>query len=424
MKNQVLIKKDLLGLKSELLLELRLLEAKKTFSLFFLIIFLSVAFNQQSQVKGDLERDYWPTNGWQYSSLKEANLNEARINEMFEYIEENNYDIDSVLIVKNGNLTVEEYLNELYSFDTLHSVYSVTKSIVSALIGIAIEEGHIESVDQKILDYFQDVSVLNVIDKENITVEHLLTHTSGIYWRESQVPYSSPENTFGKMTSSTNWVEFILNQTLEYEPGTVRNYNSGDSHLLSAILTNATGVSTQQYAIEHIFDPLGINRFEWQQDPQGIFFGGSGLLLNSRSMAKFGFLYLNNGTWDENQLVPKEWVINSTKDPVVIDDWASYGYQWWVYPQVNSYLALGFGQQIVWITPELDLVIVFTSSIFEGVWPFVTLAVDFIFQAIEEGFVEETISSFVFVILPITVIAYLILIRNRRKDKTKPLKIQ
>jgi CubicO group peptidase (beta-lactamase class C family) len=343
---------------------------------------------------------------------------------MFEYIDENNYDIDSVLVIKDGYLLVEEYLNEDYSVTDLHSVFSVTKSVSSALIGIAIDEGYIKGVDQKILEFFENVLVLNKAEKENITIEHLLTHTSGIYWRESQLPYSSPDNSFSKLSDSPNWVEFILNETLEYEPGTVQNYNSGDSHLLSAILTNATGKSTLEYATEHLFDPLGIKKLQWQTDPQGINTGGSGLLLRPRGMAKFGFLYLNNGTWDDSQLVPKEWVINSTKNPVEIDEWASYGYQWWVYPQVNSYLALGYGGQIIWLTPEYDLEIVFTSSLFDGEWPIATLAVDYIIKAIEEGYVEKTPFSAASIILSIITISCLTLNLRKIKDKANPKKIQ
>ncbi|MHA2309008.1 MAG: serine hydrolase domain-containing protein, partial [Candidatus Heimdallarchaeaceae archaeon] len=346
------------------------MNTKKIRTLLFVVILFSLVVSQENLVNSDLVRDYWPTNGWLTSSLREANLNQSRIDDMFEYIEGNNFDIDSILVIKEGNLTIEEYFTEDYTKTDLHSVFSVTKSVSSALIGIAIEEGYIESVDQKILDFFQDVNVLNKTNKENITIEHLLTHTSGVYWREDQLPYSSPDNSFNLMTDSPNWVEFLLNLSMENEPGTVRNYNSGDSHLLSAILTNATGTSTYLYAKEHLFDPLGIENLIWSQDPQGICFGGSGLRLRPRSMAKFGYLYLNNGTWDQEQLISKEWVLNSTKAHVVIDDWRSYGYQWYVYPQVNSYVALGYQQQIIWINPEYDLVIVFTSTISEGIWPY------------------------------------------------------
>jgi CubicO group peptidase (beta-lactamase class C family) len=378
-----------------------------------IIIVFSLVLSQPSQVRSSIERDYWPTNGWLTSSLREANMNQSRIEDMFEYIESNSFDMDSVLVVKNGNLTVEEYLNEDYTASELHSVFSITKSVSSALIGIAIEEGYIESVNQKILDFFQDVNVLNKANKENITIEHLLTHTSGVYWREDQLPYSSPDNSFGLMTDSPNWVEFYLNLSIENEPGTVRNYNSGDSHMLSAILSNATGTSTYLFAKEHLFDPLGIKDLYWQQDPQGTVFGGSGLRLTPRSLAKFGYLYLNNGTWDQEQLIPEEWVLNSTKIHISWDDWASYGYQWYIYPQAKSYIALGYQQQIIWVTPEYDLVIVLTSTITEGMWPFVILAVDYIIKSIEEGYVDKTS-------LPlITIIPVLILIGSKLRSRKR-----
>ncbi len=379
-----------------------------------LVSLLSLTFPQDAIRISALERNYWPTDGWLTSSLREANMNQTRIEDMFEYIEDNSFNMDSILVVKNGNLTIEEYLNEEYTASDLHSVFSITKSVSSALIGIAIDEGYIESVDQKMLDFFQDVNVLNKSNKENITIEHLLTHTSGVYWREDQLPYSSPDNTFNLMTDSPNWVEFFLNLSMENEPGTVRNYNSGDSHLLSAILTNATGTSTYLFAKEHLFNPLGIKLLVWDQDPQGIYFGGSGLRLTPRSMAKFGYLYLNKGTWDQDQLIPKEWVLNSSKAHVTWEGWASYGYQWYVYSEFNSYLAVGYQQQIIWITPEYDLVIVFTSRISEGMWPFAVISVDYIMKAIEEGYVEKTSFPIITIILPVIIsISYIQIFRKK-----------
>ena len=403
-----------------------LIEMKKTTltTCVITLTLLSLTFPQNAIGISALERDYWPTNGWLTSSLREANMSQTRIEDMFVYIEDNNFDMDSILVVKNGNLTIEEYLNEEYTASDLHSVFSITKSVSSALIGIAIDEGYIESVDQKILDFFQDVNVLNKSNKENITIEHLLTHTSGVYWREDQLPYSSPDNSYNLMTDSPNWVEFYLNLSMENEPGTVRNYNSGDSHMLSAILTNATATSTYLFAKEHLFDPLGIKELYWHKDPQGIFFGGSSLRLTPRSMAKFGYLYLNNGTWDQEQLVPKEWVLNSTKIQVSWEGWASYGYQWYIYPQANSYIALGYQQQIIWITPSHDLVIVFTSTITEGMWPFVILAVDYIIEAIIEGYVEKTTLSVTFIVLSIVTISCLTNFLRTKKDKAKSKKIQ
>ena len=388
----------------------------KKFTLVFAIILL-LSISQYNVRSNNVDRDYWPTDGWLSLSFEEANINETRIEQMFNYIDINNYAIDSVLVAKSGYLIVEEYLRSNYGKDDFHSVFSVTKSVMSSLIGIAIDEGYINGTDQKILDYFSDVSVVNKADKENITIEHLLTHTSGIQWNEWGVPYSSPENTYGQLTDSENWVEFVLNQTLAHEPGTFHEYSSGDSHLLSAILYEATGQKTQDYAEEKLFEPLGITKNIWFIDSQGVHFGGSGLELTSQSMAKFGYLYLNNGTWNGSQIIPKEWVINSTIEYVYEENWFNYGYQWWIYPEYNSYLALGFAGQIIWINQELDLVIVFTSSLGEGEWPIATLAVDFIMKAVEEDYVAKT--SFPAVMLMLPAMVLLISVEMFRKKATK-----
>ncbi len=235
-----------------------------------MMFIVSLSNTQIILSESSLERDYWPTDGWQHSTFEEAGMNEERIVEMFEYIEENNYAVDSVLIVKDGYLVVEEYLT--FSSETLHPVYSVTKSFTSTLIGRAIEEGYIESVDQKILDFLRHIDVPNIENKENITIEHLLTMTSGISWNED-ISYYDSANTFRQLVDSSNWVEFVLNQAMEDEPGNTWKYNSGGSHLLSAIIENATGISTLGYASTHIFSKLGFSSYFWEEDPQDICFG-------------------------------------------------------------------------------------------------------------------------------------------------------
>ncbi len=220
-----------------------------------LLYIVSLSNNQVGITESNLERDYWPTEEWQYATFEEVGMNEDRIVEMFEYIDANNFNVDSVLIVKEGYMVVEEYLS-YFSSETLHPVYSVTKSFTSTLIGIAIEEGYIDSVDQKVLDFLGHVDVPNIDSKENVTIAHLLTMTSGIAWNED-ISYYDSANTFRQLHDSSNWVEFVLNQPMEDEPGNTWKYNSGGSHLLSAIIENATGISTLGYADSHIFSTLG-----------------------------------------------------------------------------------------------------------------------------------------------------------------------
>jgi CubicO group peptidase (beta-lactamase class C family) len=316
---------------------------KKYLTMGIILLFIvSLSNNQIGLTVSSLERDYWPTESWQSASFEEVGMNEERIAEMFEYIDKNNYAIDSVLIVKDGYLVVEEYLT--FSSETLHPVYSVTKSFTSTLIGIAIEEGYIESVDQKILDFLGHIDVPNIENKENITIEHLLTMTSGIAWNED-ISYYDPENTFRLLTDSSNWVEFVLNQAMEDEPGNTWKYNSGGSHLLSAIIENATGISTLGYVSTHIFSKLGFSNYCWEEDPQDIFFGGGGLQLLPKDMAKLGYLFLNNGTWNGTQIVSEEWVSQASEGKIYLSDRTNYGYQWWVFPLIDAYLALGYSNK-------------------------------------------------------------------------------
>ncbi|MCK5141407.1 MAG: serine hydrolase, partial [Candidatus Heimdallarchaeota archaeon] len=364
-------------------------------------------------IESSLERDYWPTDGWQCASFEEVGMNEARIVEMFEYIDDNNYAVDSVLIVKDGYLVVEEYLS-YYSSETLHPVYSVTKSFTSTLIGVAIKEGYIDSVDQSILDFLGHTDVPNIESKENITVEHLLTMTSGLAWNE-EISYYDPANTFMLMKSSSNWVEFVLGQDMEDEPGEISNYNSGGSHLLSAIIENATGISTLGYANLHIFSPLGFSNYIWEEDPQEICFGGAGLELLPRDMAKLGYLFLNNGTWNDTQIVSEEWVSQASEGKIYLSDRTDYGYQWWVFPLIDAYLANGWAGQIIMVIPKQDIVAVFTSSLDEGDFPFREIVADYIIKASDEGYIELTSIPLISVLLSLSICTIIIIVKRKKR---------
>ncbi|MHA1420155.1 MAG: serine hydrolase domain-containing protein [Candidatus Heimdallarchaeaceae archaeon] len=383
---------------------------KKHLTMIIILLFVfSLSNNQLGLTDSGQDRSYWPTQEWQHSTFEETGMNENRIVEMFEYIDENHYDIDSVLIVKDGYLVVEEYLT--YSSETLHPVYSVTKSFTSTLIGIAIDEGCIDGVDQKILDFLGHVDVPNIASKENITIAHLLSITSGISWNE-EISYYDPANTFRQLIDSSNWVEFVLNQPMEYEPGNTWEYNSGGSHLLSAIIENATGISTLEYADSQIFSTLGFSNYYWEEDPQDICFGGSGLQILPRDMAKLGYLFLNNGTWNETQIVSEEWVSQASAGNIYLTDRTDYGYQWWVFPLLDAYLDLGWAGQIIMVIPKHDIVIVFASSLDEDEFPFREIVADYIIKASEEGYVELTSITLISTILPL--ITTVIVFKKRR----------
>ncbi len=338
----------------------------------------SLAFN-------GLTRDYWPTEGWQVSTPTAQNMKKTQLDEMSTYIEKEGFAINSILIIRNGYIVFEQYLSPEHNQSSLHSIFSCTKSVLSALTGIAIEKGYIEGVDQNILDFFPNQIFANPDPrKEDIKIKHLLTMTSGLDWHEFDVSYDDPNNSFAQLVTSTNWVQYVLDRPMVADPGEIWNYNTGDFHLLAALLQNATGLPTGDFAINSLATPMGIVDVFWQTDPQGINFGGSGLELTPRSMAKFGFLYLNNGTWDRQQLVPKDWVVSSTSSYSSIDTTTDYCYGWWRKPNLHTYYALGYAGQLIYVVPQYDLVVVF-SSFEETHWPYNDLLVQYVFSSLEKG---------------------------------------
>lgn len=280
--------------------------------------------------------------------------------QMLAQIEQENYKIDSVLVIRNGDLVLDVYVHPFRPGD-IHNLYSVTKSVVSALIGIAIEQGYIESLDQHVLDFFTDREVKNLNDdKADMTLEHLLTMTSGLECRDS---YLYSNHGLEEMHKTDDWIQYVLDLPMEAPPGTKFEYCNGASMLLSAILQEATGVSALEYAQENLFGPLGVRDVQWDNSPNGITMGYSRLHMHPQDMAKIGYLYLNNGLWNGELVVPAEWVAVSTRTHVRAETLQEgYGCHWWVAPP-QMFLALGYGGQFIFVIPEKDMVVVFTSSL-------------------------------------------------------------
>jgi CubicO group peptidase (beta-lactamase class C family) len=290
-------------------------------------------------------------------------MDSALLAGMFDYIERNDLDVHAVLVVRNGHTVVEAYYPP-YGPQIRHSTASVGKSFTGALVGIAIREGHLEGVDQKVADFFPDrADWQSDPPKQAMTIEHLLTMTSGLDWPESSAPYSSPYNVMGQMMRTADWVGFVLDRPMAAPAGTAFNYSSGASHLLSAIVQKATGTRTIYFATDYLFQPLGIRPVSWPSDPQGIAFGAGGLRLTPRELARFGQLYLQGGVWGGEQIVPAEWVEASIAPQVSAHGAAStYGYQWWVRGS-GIYAAHGYRGQRIFVVPHLEMVVVFTADL-------------------------------------------------------------
>jgi len=276
---------------------------------------------------------YWPTQGWRTSTPEQQGMDSAQLIQMLDAVTARRLDIHSILIIRHGYLVAEVYYGS--NSPTLkHELYSVTKSFTSALVGIAIQKGHIAGVSQPVLDLFADRQVANVdARKKAMTLEHLLTMSSGLDWPESGSAYTTTANPYVGMMRSPNWVQFVLDRPMAQPPGAVFNYNSGASHLLSAIVQKTTGTSTLAFARENLWKPLGITDVAWGADTSGIAVGGSDLRLTPRDMAKLGYLYLRGGVWDGQQIVPAEWVKTSTTKHITSGNAGlDYGYQWWIWP--------------------------------------------------------------------------------------------
>ena len=304
-------------------------------------------------------------------------LDEDILVELVNKIEDGDYgEIESLIIIHNDSLAFEEYFLG-WNRHMLHPCFSATKSFTSALIGIAIEQGYISGVDEKLLSFFPEYDDIENLDerKESITLENVLTMTAGFRWDETSTPIydieGNPnlENDLVKMGESDDWIKHMLNLPMSDDPGTQWNYNSGGSHLLSGIVQKVTNQSLEDFAEDNLFSPLGITNWEWESDPNGITTGGWGLSLHPVDMAMFGYLFLKSGLLNGEQILPEHWVNLSTAKHIEIIDIESgshnsdYGYQWWrILTSQNIYFALGNGGQFIAILPDRNIVVVMTAD--------------------------------------------------------------
>ena len=257
----------------------------------------------------------------------------------------------SLMVAQRGNILLERYFNGRRA-TTPANVKSVSKSAISALVGIAVDR-NLLSLDQPIAKYFPDLPE----PKRAITIEHLLTMQSGLE--------STSSRNYGAWVQSANWVRHALAKPLLAAPGTRMIYSTGNSHILSAILTKATGRSTFQFAQEALAKPLGFSLAPWMRDPQGVYFGGNDMLMTPRQMLAFGELYRNGGQAAGRQVLSRKF-IDDTLEPRGRSriSGREYGYGWWMREIAGreAYYAWGFGGQYIYIVPSLDLTVVSTSS--------------------------------------------------------------
>ena len=300
---------------------------------------------------------YFPDTEWTTTTPEEQGMNSTILDEMMQFIEDEDAPIKGLVVTRNGYIVKEGYW--MYNTEiSTHHIFSCTKSFTGALIGIAIKEGFIDNVSQKVLDFFPEMSVENMdARKEAMTLEHVLTMTTGLDWNEWNTSYIDPDNMYNQMFGSGNPIQFFLNLPMVYDPGTQWVYTTGASHLLSAIIQETTNMTTYNFADEYLFEPLNMTLGGWNVDPQGIYNGGTQLYVTSRTMAKLGLLYLNNGTWDGQEIMTEEYVAQSSYPQISIDATRHYGYQWWLNTNEGYYSARGTNGQYIIVAPEYNVVV-------------------------------------------------------------------
>jgi CubicO group peptidase (beta-lactamase class C family) len=335
------------------------------------------------------QRDYWPTNGWRTAPPKVQGMDPDVLAAIQGTVAGLHPEVRSVLVVRHGYLVYERYWQGVTARDGDNS-YSVTKSVVSALVGIALGEAKLKGLDQTVAELLAAHLPKDADPRlAQVTLEQLLTMTSGLAGDDPSL--GGDARVSARQEASRDWVGHILGRRLATNPGTSFAYSNATSHLLSAVVADATGQSPLAFARARLFGPLGIasakapepvvvahpsqaavKTYEqapvaWPTDPQRYHMGYSGLKLPSRDLAKFGYLYLNGGRWDTTQVIPAGYVAASTRPhstPPPDGPGESYGYQWWVTSQAGhpSFRAVGYGGQLIEVVPDLDLVVVITSD--------------------------------------------------------------
>jgi CubicO group peptidase (beta-lactamase class C family) len=363
--------------------------------LFISLIILSTHCEKDYSQKFPYQPPQDIQDGLQVGHLQQVQMDENMISHAVGRISNGKYgEIHSMLLYKDNMLVFEDYFEghqyqwdapghygEYISWDreTAHCIQSDTKSITSLCIGIAIDKGYIESVHQSIFDYLPDHQYLRTPQKEKITIEHVLTMTSGLEWREWGVSLASIENDqIGIWFWEDGPMDYTLSRELVAEPGTRFNYSGGDIQILVEILRNATGMTLEEFSGTYLFEPLGIDSYDWWLIfPSGEIQGAGGLKLTPRDMVKIGAMMLNHGLWDDKRIVSEKW-ISKSKTPYAENNGIKvpgedlgrlgYGYTWWTKSfacegrDMGMYLALGWGGQKIMVLPDLDMIVVFTGA--------------------------------------------------------------
>jgi len=363
----------------------------------FFLVFL-VLSSCRLQETGTIEQPIQLDDGIQTARLEEVDMDEVLINAMQDSVTNGSYpNIHSVLILRNNKLVYEKYWpgydqNRRTNFfgetvhhrDSLHDIRSITKSVISAGVMIALDQGKFKNLDQRLFDFFPEYANYAEGEKQEITIRNLLTMTSGLHWQESY-------NDSLKKHDVAYAMAYILRQPLDSAPGSSFSYNSASTQLLAQIVERATGMAIESFILENLFEPLGINNFDWTTEKNGLTSAWAGLRMRSRDMMKFGMLYLNQGKWNGKQIISSHLVEESMRTNRYTEETYGYGYQFWTLADsvqnrlVITTEASGNGGQKIEINHSENLVLVITAGnydeIYLGKTPY-DLYLDFVIPAV------------------------------------------
>lgn len=295
------------------------------------------------------------------------NIDEDMLTRAFDKIQEVD-GIASLVVCRNGVIVAEEYYNG-YRCDSIKNVMSVTKTVTSLLLGLALDKGYIEDIYDPISKYLTGIVTFPDEDKANITIKQMLTMTFGHAWNGTK-----PESLYSTWASTDDHLQYIIDLPLSWPPGTVFNYSDGASHLLSVIITEATGTNTFDFALQYLFQPLGIVDAVWPADDKGYPNGAASLKISPHDMVKIGNLILNGGFYNGTQLVSESWIEAMTTPQINTnnDVWygPEYGYQLWINTTVTHtcYFAMGWGGQFIFMVPDHNLVVTASCQTADLTW--------------------------------------------------------
>jgi CubicO group peptidase (beta-lactamase class C family) len=347
----------------------------------------TTATTSRQPAAGPARRDYWPTAGWRTAAPNQQGMDPKVLGDLDRQVPEQYPQVRSLLVVRHGYLVYERYWQGFDAADG-HEIHSVTKGITSALVGIALRDHVLRSLDQTVGELLATHLPRHADPRlRAVTLRQLLTMTGGLPGDDPST--GGDERLSVRLFRSHDWLGHILGRPLAAKPGTTFAYSNASSHLLSAIIADTTGQPTLAFARAELLGPLGIDSDDafqpraerltatpaqqqayqqaaiaWPRDPQGYHFGFGEAKLPARDLAKLGYLYLNGGRWDNAQLLPADYVRASTQPHSQPFGPVGYGYQWWTDTVAlhDSFYASGFGGQRVQVVPDLDLVVVITAD--------------------------------------------------------------